>query len=82
MTFDSFGSRLAIATPRRLDHKAAMNYVTLTYARAHFCELAARVEAGETVGITRHGKPVARLIPPEPRCKVTCALQQSEGIAN
>ena len=59
-----------------------MNYVTLTYARAHFCELAARVEAGETVGITRRGKPVARLIPPELRSKVTCTVRQDEGIAN
>ena len=33
-------------------------------AKTHLSELVARAEAGETVTITRHGRPVARLVPP------------------
>ena len=32
-------------------------------ARTHFSELLQRVEAGEELTITRHGLPVARLVP-------------------
>lgn len=32
-------------------------------AKTHFSELLGRVEAGEEVTITRHGTPVARLVP-------------------
>jgi len=32
-------------------------------AKAHFSELLARVEGGEEVTITRHGSPVAKLVP-------------------
>jgi prevent-host-death family protein len=32
-------------------------------AKTHFSELLGRVEAGEVVTITRHGAPIARLIP-------------------
>lgn len=32
-------------------------------AKTHFSELLAAVEAGETVTITRRGKPVAQLVP-------------------
>jgi prevent-host-death family protein len=32
-------------------------------AKARFSELLARVEAGETITIQRHGKPVAQLVP-------------------
>ncbi len=32
-------------------------------ARTHFSELLKRVESGEEITITRHGAPVARLIP-------------------
>jgi len=44
-------------------------------AKAHFSELLARAEAGETITIRRHGRPVARLVPvkqplsPEARMK-------------
>ena len=40
-----------------------MDRVTISYARTHFSELAARAEAGETIEITRRGKLVARLEP-------------------
>ncbi len=42
-------------------------------ARTHLFELLAAVEAGETVSITRRGKPVARLAPVTPT--------QAEGAA-
>jgi prevent-host-death family protein len=32
-------------------------------AKTHLPQLLARVEHGETITITRHGKPVARLVP-------------------
>lgn len=32
-------------------------------AKTHFSEVLSRVEAGEEVTITRHGAPVARLVP-------------------
>lgn len=34
-------------------------------AKTHLASLLDRVEEGETVTITRHGKPVARLVPVE-----------------
>ena len=40
-----------------------MTDVSIADAKAHFSELVERAEAGETVRITRRGKPVARLIP-------------------
>jgi prevent-host-death family protein len=35
--------------------------ITVSEAKAHFAELIKRAEAGETVIVTRHGKPVARI---------------------
>jgi prevent-host-death family protein len=35
-------------------------------AKARFSELLARVEAGETITIRRHGKVVARMVPVKP----------------
>jgi prevent-host-death family protein len=32
-------------------------------AKTHFTALVARAEAGEEITITRHGKPVAKLVP-------------------
>lgn len=34
-------------------------------AKTHLSQLLNRVEAGETLTITRHGKRVARLVPPD-----------------
>jgi prevent-host-death family protein len=39
------------------------NMVGAYDAKAHFSELLERVESGEQLTITRHGKPVARLVP-------------------
>lgn len=38
-----------------------MNKISLAEAKAHLSELLDRVEAGESIDITRRGKPVARL---------------------
>ena len=46
-------------------------------AKTHFSELLERVAAGEEVTITRHGSPVARLVPV--RAKAT-AQQRREAI--
>lgn len=40
-----------------------MTTVTLVEAKTHLSELLDRVEAGEAVVITRHGRPVANLSP-------------------
>ena len=51
-----------------------MDEVSLADAKAHLSALVARAEAGETVCITRRGKPVARLVAAErPRQKVDVA---------
>ena len=38
-----------------------MNAINLADAKAHLSELIDRVEAGDSIDITRRGKPVARL---------------------
>ncbi len=42
-----------------------MDSYSLADAKARLSELIDKVEAGETVEITRRGKPAARLVPPE-----------------
>lgn len=44
-----------------------MEAVSLADAKARLSELVARVEAGETVSITKRGKPVVRLVAETPR---------------
>ena len=46
-----------------------MTDISIAEAKAHFSELVERAEAGETMRITRRGKLVARLVPPEPKKK-------------
>lgn len=41
-----------------------MNTVGAFEAKTHLGELLDKVERGESVTITRHGKPVAQLVPP------------------
>ncbi len=36
--------------------------IAIAEAKNHLSELIARVEAGEDIAVTRHGKPVARLV--------------------
>jgi prevent-host-death family protein len=42
-----------------------MKQLQASEAKARFAELLDEVERGETVVITRHGKPIARLVPDE-----------------
>ena len=42
------------------------NTTSLAEAKAHFAECVRRVEQGQTVLLTRHGRPVARLVPLRP----------------
>lgn len=44
-----------------------MHAMPIVEAKAGFSALIARVEAGEEVAITRHGKVVARLVPDRPQ---------------
>lgn len=55
-----------------------METVSLADAKAHLSELVDRVEAGESIDITRRGKPVARLTAlARPRKRIDMALLQS-----
>ena len=52
-----------------------MNTINLADAKAHLSELVDRVEAGDSIDITRRGKPVARLMSvARPRKRIDLAL--------
>jgi prevent-host-death family protein len=52
-----------------------MNAIPLADAKAHLSELVDQVEAGDSIDITRRGKPVARLVAPaRPRKPIDAAL--------
>jgi len=52
--------------------------IDLTDAKAHLSELVDRVEAGDSIDITRRGRPVARLTATPPPRKAICANQLRE----
>ena len=55
-----------------------MDTINLADAKAHLSELIDRVQAGETIEITRRGKSVARLIAAStPRKQIDAALLRS-----
>lgn len=55
-----------------------MDAVNLADAKAHLSELIDRVEAGDSINITRRGKPVARLTAvARPRKRIDAVLLQS-----
>jgi len=55
-----------------------MNAISLADAKAHLSELLDRVEAGDSIDITRRGKPVARLTSvARPRKRIDAALLQA-----
>jgi len=55
-----------------------MDLVSLTDAKAHLSELVDRVEAGDSIDITRRGKPVARLTAvAKPRRQVDRAMLEA-----
>ena len=47
-----------------------MRKINATDAKAHLAELLRTVERGESISITRHGKPVAQLVPAGDRDRV------------
>lgn len=62
-----------------------MKAVKLADAKAHLSELVDRAEAGESVEITRHGKPAARLVPPatakpKQRFEAAALAKMTEGL--
>ena len=48
-------------------------------AKTHLPALLKRVEAGESLTITRHGRPIARLVPVEEQRRVSAA-EAAEGL--
>jgi prevent-host-death family protein len=55
-----------------------MDAVSLADAKAHLSELVDRVETGDSIDITRRGKPVARLTAvAKPRTRIDATLLQS-----
>ena len=54
--------------------------VTLAEAKAHLSALIMEAEAGAEITITRHGKPIARLLPPEGAHRKTLAQEAVEQI--
>jgi prevent-host-death family protein len=52
---------------------AAMN-ISAAEAKAKFSELLKRAEGGEEIAVTRHGKVVARVVPPEPQPQESTSL--------
>lgn len=59
-----------------------MNAISLADAKAHLSELVQRIEAGESIDITRRGKAVARLTAVvKPRRPINAALLQSLAAA-
>jgi prevent-host-death family protein len=53
--------------------------VSIYEAKTHLSRLVAQVEQGEEIEITRHGRPVARLVPPPPRPKRRLGLLEGQG---
>ena len=45
--------------------KLNMREVPATEAKTHLAQLLSAVEHGETIAITRHGRPIAHLVPAE-----------------
>lgn len=55
-----------------------MESINLAEAKAHLSELVDRVEAGDSIDITRRGKPVARLVSAaKPRRRIEASALRS-----
>jgi prevent-host-death family protein len=52
-------------TNRPVESDLAMREVQASEAKTHLPQLLDAVERGETIVITRHGRPIARLVPDE-----------------
>jgi antitoxin (DNA-binding transcriptional repressor) of toxin-antitoxin stability system len=46
---------------RKLDHNSGVSEFSVHEAKAHFGELLRKAEAGETIQVTRHGKPIVEI---------------------
>jgi prevent-host-death family protein len=58
--------------------ESAVDTIRLADAKAHLSDLVDRVEAGESIDITRRGKPVARLTAvTRPRQRIDAAMLRS-----
>lgn len=55
-----------------------MDSVGTHEAKTHLSKLLERVAKGERITITRHGRPIARLVPPDRTSKMTTAEAMSE----
>jgi len=51
--------------------------LSMREANQNFSELARRVEAGEEIVVTRHGKPVLRMVPAQARGRVPTPEQEA-----
>ena len=54
---------------RDMQHQAGLRTVQSSEAKTHLLRLLDDVEKGETIVITRHGKPIARLVPEETKSR-------------
>lgn len=57
-----------------------MRRVSVSEARREWSKLLAAVEAGESVVITRYGKPVAHLAPPEGEARLRDGARLRAGV--
>jgi prevent-host-death family protein len=58
-----------------------METIGLFEAKTHLSELIARAERGEEVVITRHNKPVARLVPVQRKTRSRSDPQRTQALA-
>jgi prevent-host-death family protein len=56
-----------------------MRSVQVVVAKAKFSWLLSRVESGESIAITRHGKVVARLVPEQP-CSAADVFRRANAL--
>jgi prevent-host-death family protein len=79
MRFDTNGMTVYILTSRT-NRSKLMKQIQASEAKAKFSELLDAVENGETIEITRHGKPIARIVPDEGhrRERVRQAIEQMQ----
>lgn len=53
--------------------------VSIYDAKTHLSRLISEVEQGAEIEVTRHGRPVARLVPPLPRTPRTVGMLDGQG---
>jgi prevent-host-death family protein len=60
-----------------------MRHVQASDAKAKFADLLDQVEQGETIVITRHGKPIARIVPEDAdrRRQIEAAVEGLRALA-